>query len=318
MGKLDHLAENQDWKGQALLLVGAGSVSFALAKALTESAEFKGELRVWARSTGALSRFSALGAKADPELSAGIVGAGTVIVCVSDSALEQVATALAQACRSMGANSAAEDHPSPPLVVLHTSGFRGTDAMAALAPTTAHLGVLHPMAAVAAHAGPDASLQGVTFGVSGSAEALLRAGALAGLLGGQTVRVKDEQRGLYHGAAALLSGGLVALFAEAEACLAESLVGEVPAPGDEPRSADHAQESARQILRGLLASTTHNLMELPPEQALTGPVARGDSAVVAGHAQAFAARSNPRAKELHELLTKIMLELVQSRDRRES
>ncbi|MFT4709280.1 MAG: putative short-subunit dehydrogenase-like oxidoreductase (DUF2520 family) [Planctomycetota bacterium] len=317
MSKLANTDQNQYWKSEDLLLVGSGSVSFALAESLVLSAEYEGEVGVWARNPVSLQRFEKLGVKTFTELSAGLSKAAAAIVCVSDGALEQVAAALANALDSVGEQGEAQQRPGQALVVLHTSGFRGTDALTALAPSGAALGVMHPMAAVAGRAGDGTPFTNVTFGVSGSTEARQCAGAMAALLGGQVVLVKDELRGLYHGAAALLSGGLVALFAEAEACLAESLAGEASDPGGEPRSGDHAQASARFILRGLLASTTSNLMELPPEQALTGPVARGDSDVVAGHAQAFAGRSNSRTGALHELLTKIMLELVHKRDRQE-
>lgn len=309
---------DESWNCEDLLLLGAGSVALAVAQCLVGSTEFRGEVRVWGRSEDSLLRFQSLGVKTTTDLEAGLHDVGTAVLCVSDGALENVASALAKAQQFGAESEPKEERHRPPLVVLHTSGFRGVDALGALSSTGAELGVMHPMAALAGSAAVAScgtrQFFGVTFGVSGSPVARQRAAGVAELLGGRTVLVKDELRGLYHGAAALLSGGLVALFAEAEACLVES-IGIADATSD--GGGQNSQEEARRILRGLLASTTGNLLDLPPERALTGPVARGDSAVVEGHARAFAGRPSPRTGELHKLLTQIMGELVAKRHRRE-
>ena len=298
---------------EALLLLGTGAVSLALAKHLEQSGSFPGGIRVWGRSKDSLRIFQSLGVETFLDLTEGVIGVGTAVLCVSDSALEEVAYGLGEALKAESDSS--DGCSRGPVVVLHTSGFRGVDALDALHSTGAELGGMHPMAALAGSAmvepGGGAPFIGVTFGVSGSPVARQRAREIAELLGGQIVLVRDELRELYHGAAALLSGGLVALFSEAEACLAESLDKE----SDE--QSPSSQDEARRILRSLLASTTSNLLELPPDQALTGPVSRGDSAVVDGHARAFAGLPSPRTKNLYELLTTIMRELTAKRDRRD-
>ena len=350
MASLVYPSGDTSWKSAPLLLVGAGATSWALCRALLASDEYTGQIRVWARNEESLQRFPGLGCEVTSDLEEAVAGICTTLLCVSDSAIEEVAGTLQVALRGATVTGTPEDskttasfQPSnpadagAPLVVLHCSGFRGVDALASLGQTEVGLGVMHPMAALACdHADGDgpSPFAGVTFGVSGDSrdsgsslqgEGLARAVGLAELLGGRAVQVNDELRGLYHGAAALLSGGLVALFAETEACLAESLGGPTcsesgtlePGSGDGNNGPDAAKLEARRILRGLLASTTQNLMDLPPEQALTGPVARGDDEVTAGHVAAFAKRSErngPRTQELHARLTEIMAELVRLRD----
>ena len=146
-------------------------------------------------------------------------------------------------------------------LVGHTSGATPLSALA-------HAGVeafgLHPLQTVA-H--PDVRFEGVGAAVAGStSDALAFAGGLAERIGMTPFEIDDEGRAAYHAAASVASNFLVTLQAAAETIAA---------------GAGLERSEARALLAPLVRQTVENIAELGPEEALTGPVARGDEATVA-------------------------------------
>jgi len=236
-------------------LLGAGAVAGALGEALVRAGLSVG---VWARDPARSRRLARrLGARAlarlpDPRETR------TLVLAVSDGALEDVARRAARAGPA-----------APGAVALHTSGYLDEGALAALAAVGWSTGTLHPLVSLPARAGA-AALEGAYFAVSGVAPARRRARALLTSMGGRVLRLRPgaRVRGRYHAAAALLAGGGAALF---DAAL--ELFGET-GPGE---------REARAALARLLRSVLENVERAGPRAALTGPAARGDLDVVAGH-----------------------------------
>ncbi len=161
------------------------------------------------------------------------------------------------------APAAAAVAPGP--LVGHCSGITGLDV---LAPHEA-LG-LHPLMTVT-DAGPPFS--GAGAAVAGTTpRALAVAHALAAAIGLNAFELRDADRPAYHAAASVASNFLVTLEAWAEALL----------PGD------------RGLLAPLVRATVENWAAHGPERALTGPIARGDTATVARQRAAVAARTPER------------------------
>lgn len=282
----------------ALVVVGAGALAEALLAALAETPNPR---YVWARDPAAAAALAARhGATALAELVFDKQGKpgeqgeqlelAVILIAVSDAAIPQVAARLA-------APLATRATPRRP-PVLHTSGYHDVQALAALE-GLAPLGVVHPNAAIARDAvqGGAGRFEGVHFGISGAPAARACARALVATLGGVALEVGPGQHPLYHAAAALLSNGWVALFAEAEALLAEALPAATPA-------------ARRDLALALARSTATNLAAGPTAAALTGPVARGDEAVVAGHRSALAGSAVPERAELHAALVAAMRRLT--------
>ena len=117
-------------------------------------------------------------------------------------------------------------------------------------------------------------------------EALEVAERLATDLGMAPFPVEDSQRAAYHAAASISSNFLVTLQAEAEALAA---------------SAGIEGFDARRMLGPLVRTTVENWIELGPERALTGPVARGDHETVAAQRAAIADRC-PQLEPLFDAL----------------
>jgi predicted short-subunit dehydrogenase-like oxidoreductase (DUF2520 family) len=151
------------------------------------------------------------------------------------------------------------------LIVGHCSGATGLDV---LRPHEA-LG-LHPLMTVT-HAG--ATLAGAGCAIGGSTlRALHVAESLAAAVGMRPFPVADDDRAAYHAAASIASNFLVTLEAAAE---------RVAATAGVPRAA----------LVPLVRTAVENWAALGAEEALTGPIARGDDAVVARQRMAVAARA---------------------------
>jgi predicted short-subunit dehydrogenase-like oxidoreductase (DUF2520 family) len=161
---------------------------------------------------------------------------------------------------------AAELTPGP--LVGHCSGALSLDV---LAPHVERFS-LHPLMSLTADSGPQ-QLIGAGAAIAGSSpRALVIAGELAARAGLEPFRLADEDRALYHAAASIASNFLVALES-----IADRLFSSV---GVEHR---HTATLARASLE--------NWATLGGERALTGPIARGDSATVARQRDALAARA---------------------------
>lgn len=178
-----------------------------------------------------------------------------VLLCVPDAEIAAACEAVATAV--------------PPIrFVGHTSGATTLDALEAARMAGAEVFSLHPLQTI-----PDAStdLTGAPCAVAGSSpNALALARDLAARLGMRPFEIPEEYRAAYHAAAALASNLLVAL----EECAAGLLD---RAGADLP---------SRELLASLVLRTAANWAERGPE-ALTGPIARGDTATIERHLEAM-------------------------------
>ena len=104
---------------------------------------------------------------------------------------------------------------------------------------------------------------------------MLAAARIATELGMAAFAVADDQRAAYHAAASISSNFLVTLEADAERLAASAGISRLRRPRD---------------ARAAGPATVENWIELGPERALTGPVARGDQATVAAQRKAIAER----------------------------
>lgn len=191
-------------------------------------------------------------------------------ITVSDGALAEVAQAL----------------PVGP-VVLHASGASGLDV---LAPHTA-VGSLHPLLSFP---GPELGvppLRGAVAAIAGRGGGLEVARVLAGDLGLHAVEVPGDRR-LYH-AAAVLAGNFATVLLAAGAALLESAgVDPAEAPG---------------MLAPLAQASVSGRAAVDPAGALTGPLARGDAAVVQAHIEALAG-AHPELLPVYTALARYAVE----------
>lgn len=139
---------------------------------------------------------------------------------------------------------------------------------------------LHPLMTVTPSG---AAFAGATAAIDATSERGLElATDLALALGMDPIRVRAEDRAAYHAAASMASNFLVTLEAAAERLAASAGV-------------------ERHRLAPLVRASVDNWLAVGGEQALTGPVARGDRATVERQREAVAART-PELLELFDAM----------------
>jgi predicted short-subunit dehydrogenase-like oxidoreductase (DUF2520 family) len=93
---------------------------------------------------------------------------------------------------------------------LHTSGALSAEVLAPLRKKEWHTGSIHPLASIS-DAGKDA-LSGAFWGIEGDKAALQIAKSIVRDLNGESFSIRSEDKPLYHAAAVMASGNVVALF----------------------------------------------------------------------------------------------------------
>lgn len=242
----------------SLAVVGAGPVGRALALAYAAGGGRVAAV-VSRREAAAAELAHRTGAAAGSARIEDAARGEVVLVAVPDRALAEVGAALAKVL-------------APTCTALHTSGaLPGAALFAGARPA----GSLHPLQAFPSTA-EDAALAARVAGThffheGGGADA---ASALTRVWRGRLHRIATGGKVLYHAGAATLSNHAVALF---------DMALELFAAAGIPRAEAH------EPLCALLAGTAANVAAAGVPAALTGPIARGDVATVAAHAEALRA-----------------------------
>ena len=267
----------------AVDILGSGAVARALGGALRAAGW---DVRFRARSEAQHAELRALFGEGTATLPvhAPLEPDRALLFCVSDRAIEELAVQLAGAAPASS-------------VALHTSGYHGHEALAALAERGWETGSVHPLRAVVREpsaAASERALQGAWFACEGSDPARALARSIVDTLDGQVLDLPPgtDAKVRYHAAASLFAGGLVALLDTAL-----ELFGD-----DSPRS----REAFTSLATGALAHAAR----LGPAQALTGPAARGEAQVINGHLTAIQSSPTPEATALYTWLTRRMLALA--------
>ncbi len=194
-----------------------------------------------------------------PEL---VERAELVLLAVPDDALEQLVAGLAKT----GAWQLGQ-------LVAHTSGRFGVGVLAPVRAAGAIPLAIHPAMTFSGLSMDLARLPDSSFGVTADAAMLPIAQALVVEIGAEPVVVAEADRALYHAALAHSANHLVTLTAQSAELLRSIGV-----------------ERPERLLGPLLRASLDNALA-SGEQALTGPVARGDSGTVRSHVQALAENS---------------------------
>lgn len=157
--------------------------------------------------------------------------------------------------------------------VVHLSGVHDLQALKML--HTVEIGSFHPLFPFREGTRLK-GVEGMLVGIEASQEWLRKALVeMAGALGGNPVVLHEGKKALYHTAAVMASNYLVTLFDVSWRLMTET--------GVPPML-------AREALATLMQGNLDNLREVSPEQALTGPIARGDTATVQKHLVALSGR----------------------------
>ena len=204
-------------------------------------------------SSSAARRASALGSDL-------IFDADVIFLTTSDDDLPAIARAFAKIggarCRGK--------------IVLHTSATLDRIALTPFARFGAAVGSLHPMQAFGGSVMPN--LRNVIFAVEGDAKASRMALSIAKLLGGIPVRIDTRDKAIYH-ASAVIAAGCTYPTIETGLQMLEHI--------------GFTRQRAEQTLFPLLRQILDNIERIGPHAAWTGPLSRGDYAIVARHVRAL-------------------------------
>lgn len=245
---------------RTLSIVGAGRVGRTLGKRLRERGWRIGAVvtrsaatsRAAVRAIGAGMAFSRL--TADP------FAAEVILLCTADDDLPAVVRSLA----TIGCGKCKGK------IVLHTSATLDRSVLGPLARLGAATGSLHPMQAFGGKVIP--KLSGVVFTVEGDPKARRMAQSIGKSLGGITVTIDAVDKAVYH-AAAVIGAGSAYPTIEAGVQMLMRI--------------GFTRPRAMQTLLPLIRQIFDNIERIGPRAAWTGPLSRGDYAIVAKHARAL-------------------------------
>jgi len=250
---------------RTISIVGAGRVGRTLAKRL-HALDWRIGAVVTRSNRSARAAVRAIGAGSPgARLTPEVAAADVVLVTTPDGAIAGAAESLARVAPQKWRGK----------VVLHSSGALSGSVLAPLARRGASTGSLHPMQTFSGRGVPH--LKGVIFSVEGDARAQKLAKQIARSLGGVPVAIQGKNKPAYHAAGALVAGHGVGLVEAAVQVL---------------RKIGFNRRRASQALLPLIRQMLDNYERLGPHAAWTGPLSRGDYAVVKKHAAAL--RAYPR------------------------
>lgn len=148
--------------------------------------------------------------------------------------------------------------------VFHCSGALSSTLLTACAAQGAHMASIHPLLSFA---DPQRLIEAFACqcAIEGDAEAVSMLSLAFSQIGAQVIPIPTEAKLRYHSAAVMASNYLVTL--------AEQMLQSI-------ESAGLTRDQGRALMLPLMHQTLDNLAVLEPKDALTGPVARGDWALV--------------------------------------
>ncbi len=203
---------------------------------------------------------------------------------------DQIAGACETLCRS--------GHISKHHSVGHMSGAHASDILSVAQEQGAVVFSLHPLQAFADEEKALAELPNTYFSLEGQFERLGAIEDLLGRIGTPYFRITAEHKSLYHLSACLLSNYLVTLMDAGVSALEYSGI--------------DAQQGF-QAMRPLIEGTLANIARLGTTEALTGPIARGDSGTIEQHLEALDRHDLHELKSLYLFLGRRTLDLATRR-----
>lgn len=175
---------------------------------------------------------------------------------------------------------AATDAVRPQTIVVHTSGANGVGVLAPLTAQGCLPLAIHPAMTFTGSDEDITRLSGSCFGITAADEiGYAIAEALTLEIGAEPFRVGEQARTLYHAALSHAGNHVVTLLADAVEALRAALPGQL--------GVDDPDGVAERVVGPLAMAALENTLRRGRD-ALTGPVARGDSALLGEHLAALA------------------------------
>lgn len=241
---------------QRINLIGAGRVGQTFLKLLSRLPGYRIQDVLSSRMAAAEAAVRFCGAGRPLQEFRDLRPADLWLLTVPDTRIAQVASQISGTLH-------AEPQAAP--VAFHCSGFLPAAEMEPLRAAGFQLASVHPVLSFADADSAVTQFPGTRCGVEGDEPAVSRLQPVLAAIGARPFPVRSESKGLYHAAAVFSNNFTTVLQALAREAWAEAGVPE---------------EVARDLNASLLRATADNIAAHGPQQALTGPAARGDHDVV--------------------------------------
>jgi predicted short-subunit dehydrogenase-like oxidoreductase (DUF2520 family) len=210
------------------------------------------------------------------------------MVCVRDSQLDETIEEVIDAAND---GRIARD-----TVILHTSAIAEPAGLAALSEAGFPGGTFHPLAPFSDPEVAAEMLRKGWIGVDGDNAAKNASRRLAGHVGARVLEIPPGKKPAYHAAAVIASNFPVVL-----ASVAGHLLHDIGIP----------DASAYQAVESLMSGALANMKQTLPDDALTGPIMRGDAETVGKHLRAV--QGHGAASEVYRALSAAAVEIARGR-----
>lgn len=247
-----------DHRPRSIALIGPGRAGTSVARALAASGWIVTAVAGSTLTSASAKQFAAEMRAVHAETPAEAARlADVVMIAVPDESIEGVASLLAVEVGTGPMRAASFGH---------LSGASGSSKLSELSAAGKSVFGFHPVLPLASRQASPSVFEGASVAICGDRDGIELARAMAEAIGAVPFEVSNENRILYHAACVLASNALVALEAIAfEVAKAAGI--------SDPVS----------VLLPLVKATVANLEVHAPDEALTGPVARGDIKTVESH-----------------------------------
>jgi predicted short-subunit dehydrogenase-like oxidoreductase (DUF2520 family) len=215
--------------------------------------------------------------------------ADVIFITTPDDVIAGVAAELATSLKQDGRRKSS--------TVLHASGALSSLVLSVLRERGFRTGSMHPLVSVSEPRAGALSLHKAFYCVEGERAAVAMARGIVRDLGGQSFSLDSRDKALYHAAAVMASGHMVALLDIAAGMLVRCGLSE---------------RRARAVLMPLVRSTVDNLSQSKPSRALTGTFARADTTTVLRHLDTLDAPGLRDALAVYILLGQHSLQLARA------
>lgn len=269
-----------------LNLIGGGQVGKTLAYLLTQKAGFSLQhvLNRTQESAAQVCDFIQQGIPTTDYQA--LTPADCYLIAVPDRAIVPCIDALA-ACHIL----------APGNIVFHCSGFMASDILYPAQLQGAAIASMHPIKSFVEPLRSIETFAGTFCALEGDPDATRSLATWIEQIGGIPFPLQAAHKALYHAAFVMASNYLVVLHEIALQTL---------------QKADISADFSQKILAPIMQHTLQQSFSLGPAQALTGPIARGDGAVVAAEIEALQ-QWNPAVSALYRMLGEMALPLAQQK-----
>ena len=180
----------------------------------------------------------------------------------------------------------------------HSSGALSSDELNWLHSQGANVASVHPLMTFVSSSKP--SLKEVSFAVEGDPTAVRAARKIVADLGGEAFVIAKKHKSAYHAWGAFTSPLLVAMLVTAEQVA---------------KAAGISATQARRCMLPIVSQTLANYVSLGPAGAFSGPLVRGDAAIVRRHLLML--KKMPEARAVYLALARSALRNLPAGHRRE-